>query len=578
VDALRPGSRGGAPARAARDLTIGVAVLLLAAFFATQYVGAWSVPFINDDYVFLDKTRNASFLSLWKLEALAFHWYRPWSRELHYWTLQRLFGARELPFHLASWALALAILGGAYALFRRFTGSAAAAIAIAGIASLAAWGVPLVWIAGVQDLWMLAFAVLFLHAVARGARGWAAAALVLALLSKEAAAVLPALAVAHRRLIERRPLRDALAWSAPLAGIVAFWALVHPVLGGRLWRPFQDPLEPGLHSTVASLAWRTVAVPLNVDAVAAPEHAWGAASLRALPGVLALGAMIVLARRRAPPRAAPPPGRVAGFGLAWAALGWIPLLLPTLGWHAYYALLGAFGAWLAIGTWLARRTTVAVALVSALAVLRAARADTPSRDWGSEWYQRRAGSFIALMRADLRRLEPRPAPHTRFFFVRVPSNVGFLAGDAPALRVWYGDSTLRGGYYPAFRAREPGAPGGPDRFFRFDSTTGWVPVIEGREDVAAARRANPRWMVDHENLARTLAEGGEWAGAATEFEKLAAADSSSVEFAYNAAVCHETLGDSTRAAIWYERAASLPGADEEVRASARRLARHLPGR
>src|SRR5262249_23072725 len=154
---------------------------------------------------------------------------------------------------------------------------------------------------------------------------------------------------------------------------------------------------------------------------------------------------------------------------------------------------------------------------------------------------------------------------------------GFLAGDAPALRVWYGDSTLRGGYYPAFRTRGSGAPGS-DRFFRFDSAAGWVPVVAGLEDVRAARRANPRWMVDHENLARTLAEGGDWGAAAAEYEKLAAADSSSVEFAYNAAVCREAIGDSTGAALWYERAASLPGADEDVRANARRFGRYRVGR
>ena len=251
----------------------------------------------------------------------------------------------------------------------------------------------------------------------------------------------------------------------------------------------------------------------------------------------------------------------------------VPLLLPTLGWHSYYALLGAFGAWLALGILLARRLPLALATVTLLTLLRGARADTPSRDWGSEWYQRRAGSFIEFMRADLRRVAPNPPPHSRFYFVRVPSNVGFLAGDAPALRVWYRDSTLRGGYYPAFRVRHPSEPRGEDRFFRFE-VTGWVPVWTGPEDVAAARRENPRWLTDHETLAGALARGGDWATAAVEYEKLASADSSSVEFAYNAALCRETLGDSTQAAIWYERAAALPGADAEVRADARRLAPH----
>src|SRR5262249_46281228 len=160
--------------------------------------------------------------------------------------------------------------------------------------------------------------------------------------------------------------------------------------------------------------------------------------------------------------------RTAFFGLAWAGIGWLPLMMPTLGWHAYYALLGALGAWLAIATVLARRPEIAVVVVVALALLRGARADTPSRDWGSEADQRRAGTFIGFLRHDLEHQVPDPPHHSRFYFVRVPSNVGFLAGDGPALRVWYGDSTLRGGFYPSYRPRAAGEPRGPDWFFRYD--------------------------------------------------------------------------------------------------------------
>src|SRR5436309_16108426 len=87
----------------ARAPGVGAVAAALVVVLATQYLYALAVPFINDDYVFLDKTRTAPFLSLWGFRALAFNWYRPWSRELHYWTLQRIFGERELPFHLASW-------------------------------------------------------------------------------------------------------------------------------------------------------------------------------------------------------------------------------------------------------------------------------------------------------------------------------------------------------------------------------------------------------------------------------------------------------------------------------------------
>jgi len=560
------------------DLPLWGALLLLALFVASQYGDARTVPFINDDYVFLDKTRAASFTSLWEPRALAFYWYRPWSRELHYWTLQKLFGAHELPFHLASFALALAVLVGYFALVRRIAGARVAAIATAGWAALAAWAVPMVWVAGVQDLWMLLFAVLCVSAAAIGSRWGSAGALLLALLSKESAAVLPFVVMAYHVLIHGRSPSDALRRTAPLWIIVVVWAFFHPLLGGRLWRPLEDAAPPGLKPPWLTVLGRTITMPFNLDIWPAPERGWWMPIARgAIGGALLVTLMVWGSRAGRRPRAASEPQGVGPFGVVWAAAGWLPLLMPGLGWHNYYALLGAAGAWLALGVALARRPGAAVAVVALLALLRGARADTPSRDWGSEWYQRRAASFIDYMRADLLRRHPTLPPHSRLYFVRVPSNVGFLTGDGPALRIWYGDPSLRGGYYPTYRPRGENEPDGPDLFFRFDSTTGWVPVRSGRENVAAAREANPRWMTDHEVLAQTLARGGDWHAAIAEYVKLAGAESLRVEFAYNAGVCYETAGDSTQAARWYARAASLPGADAEVRATARRFARHLPG-
>jgi hypothetical protein len=161
------------------------------------------------------------------------------------------------------------------------------------------------------------------------------------------------------------------------------------------------------------------------------------------------------------------------------------------------------------------------------------------------------------------------------FFVRVPSEVGFLAGDGPALRVWYANPTLRGGFYTEYRARSERDPPGPDLFFRYDSIGGWVEVVRGAEDVARARLANPRWETDHGTLAATLARAGDWVPAAAEYAKLAGAVPTRVDYAYDAGVCFESSGDSTAAARWYARAAALPGADDEARRTAQRFARHL---
>jgi hypothetical protein len=543
-------------------------------FLATQYGSALSVPFINDDYVFLDKTRAASFLDLWRFRDLAFHWYRPWSRELHYWTLQRLFGAHELPFHLASMALWLAVLLVFHALVRRIAGVRAAAIAVAGVAALAAWGVPLLWIAGVQELWMLLFAVLTVRPWLAGRRGPATLTLALALLSKETSAVLAPLAIAADVLVAGRRPVEALRRAWPLMLVTGLWALVHPVLGGRLWHPLTDPLEPSAVARGPLVLGPALRVALNADSLLQPERGWAAALVPGTIGALILAGIVAAAWAAPdPPRSRPQPTTWL-FGVVWMLIGWAPLLMPSLGWHVYYALLGCLGAWLALGTSLARRPVPALALVAALALLRPARADTPSLDWGSEWYQRRAAEFVRVMRSDLLTTHPRLPSHARLYFVRVPSNVGFLAGNAPALRVWYADSTLQGGFYRAYRPRGPEQPPGPDLFFRFDSTGAWVEVTPGAEDVARAQAANPRWERDHVTLATTFAGAGDWPRAAAEYAKLAAAVPGSPDYLHDAAVSFESAGDSLAAAEWWARAASRPGADAETIAAARRLA-HL---
>jgi hypothetical protein len=562
------------------DLGALAVIAALAGLLLLQFGYAIGVPFINDDFVFLDKTRTADFTSLWLPHDLAFHWYRPWSREFHYWALQRFFGPHETPFHVASFGLWVVVLLLYFALARRAAGARTATIATAGVAVLTAWGVPAVWIAGVQDLWMMLWALLALLWFSSGERGLAAVSFVLALLSKETAAVVPALALAMERVIAGRPWSMALRRTGPLWAIVVVWAALHPALGGRLWHPLPPDPEAPARASVASVAGRTLLSLVNLDEPLAPESGWGAVVVRALPtvvlaiGLAALGGWLTASRsmrRTGVSRAS----EATRFGIAWAVLGWLLLFMPALGWHAYHTLFGSLGAWLAIATVLARRTAIAFAVVGALAILHFAHADTPSRDWASEWYQRSAAAFLDGLESNLRTLHPSLPPNSRLFFVKVPSNVGFLAGDGPALRVWYGEPTLSGGFYSSYRKRAADRPQGPDYFFRYDSTTGWVPVIAGAEDPANARASGEEWRHDHEVLAATFARANDWERAATEYAKLAEIDSLNADYAHDAGVSFETAGDSTLAAHWYAQAASRPGADDEMRALARRFARHL---
>src|SRR5690349_1481443 len=82
-----------------------VVLAALVAFLATQYRYALRAPFVADDFLFLKKTQSSDFLSLWSPSNLAFSYYRPWSREFHYWALIHLFGFQQVPFHVVSFAL-----------------------------------------------------------------------------------------------------------------------------------------------------------------------------------------------------------------------------------------------------------------------------------------------------------------------------------------------------------------------------------------------------------------------------------------------------------------------------------------
>ena len=77
----RSGVRGGTALPAGR--AVGLSLLLL--FLFARFRDGLGLPFLNDDYVFLDHVSQKPFGALWGFQELAFHWWRPWSREFHYW-------------------------------------------------------------------------------------------------------------------------------------------------------------------------------------------------------------------------------------------------------------------------------------------------------------------------------------------------------------------------------------------------------------------------------------------------------------------------------------------------------------
>ena len=99
---------------------------------------SWLVPFLNEDYSFLDLARRMSFFSIWASpELYTGPWLRPWSQGLHYWVLQKVFGTQVFYWHIVSWVLALIAVSLFLAFVRRLSGYRVAGIAsVSNVAAL----------------------------------------------------------------------------------------------------------------------------------------------------------------------------------------------------------------------------------------------------------------------------------------------------------------------------------------------------------------------------------------------------------------------------------------------------------
>lgn len=550
-------------------------------FAAIAYYSILHVPFIGDDYVFLDKTRTATFGDLWSLRNTDFGWYRPWSRELHFWVLQRLFGPNETGFRIAGLLLWLAMLAFHFLFTQRVAGPRIAAIALLGLASLSLWGATLTWISGSQDLWMLCLSALSLWLASRGTRGATVAVHVAALLSKETAALMPIVHLAHAYWIDRLGWRAATRRVLPLLLVTAVWLVIHPTLMHRLTRPagHRSLAESGL--SPPTIAWRTTLSSINADQLGGAADPFAERRTATVVSSLVLGAAAWFTLRR--PRAkagvdtAPVPRRdLYRFAFVWAVAGWAPLFQGSIGWHAYYGSLGALGAWIGLAAWLDRWPRLGVPVIVALGLLRGHAAAVPSWDWGSEWYQTRAGNMLRLIRSQLFELHPAIPPHSRLYFGSIPNNVGLIAGDSPAVRVWYGDPSLSAGFYSAYRPRSSSEASGRDLFFHFDSSSGIREVYaDGTPDPRTGQR-DSAWERDHESLAIIFMKSGDLTGAARLFERIALLPHRP-DAAMFAAVCWQAHGDSARAAADFAIAQGRTGGSPaEIAAWADRLRRAMP--
>jgi hypothetical protein len=240
------------------------------------------------------------------------------------------------------------------------------------------------------------------------------------------------------------------------------------------------------------------------------------------------------------------------------AIGVGGLLTRTIGWHAYYAILAALGAWYLLGLLLERRRWLAVVVLGVVVVLEPVRSETQSWDWASFAYQERAGIYGGQLSESLLRQLPTVPSHTHFYFAEIPQNIGFVTADGPAFRVLYRDSTLRGWFIGRYRPRRADEPAGPDIFLRFDGVAGLRRMVPA---VPPPAGADPEelglWESDQRMLAWEFGRGGDWQRAAGQFAALAQQSPQSLEFAANAFDCYRRAGDATQAAVYLARARRL---------------------
>jgi hypothetical protein len=441
-----PGEPGGRGARARHALAGGI----LAALVIWFYQPTLGLYFQGDDFVFLDRSRIASWRELPDLfsvernqRGLQYrqHAYRPLSTNLYFALGQGLFGPSARAFHLGNLGLLLSSALLLQRLARRLglrPATSAGAAFVYATCSISFDGQ--LWISVAQELWLanlsLLAALFALPAAAgAGARPRPAGALLAfgaSLLCKETALALVPILLAGELLLGRGGLPAAARRALPFAALGAAW-----------------------------LAWRLTAVGLPAAGPYAPDLGWFAApalarylawsleSLFLAGSALEVG-VLVLTGAGLFALASPARRRLCGFGALWFPLALGPVLLLPAHAYPFYLVLPAAGLLLAAGA----LVDAAADRIPARGALLAAGAAALAFFGGSshawllqrvETLARRSDAMRNLL-GELQRRFPEVASGSRFYFV-LPASFppdALLKHSGAVLRVIYGDASLEG--------------------------------------------------------------------------------------------------------------------------------------
>jgi hypothetical protein len=456
--ASKPKSQAGARAPLP-DLAV-LALVLLAAL--AMHAQAVRVPFFADDYLFLDQVRHASLSTVLTERDPIGNFFRPVGRQVYFWLLSRASGESPIVFHVFNLALFLGLLALLFALARRYAGTLAAAVACGFLAVHYAADVPVRWASGSQDLLAITLALATLSLHTTGRRGWAAAALFLAMLSKETVALTPFVAVVADRspgTSWRAAFRRAWPMGIAIAAWLALWFVTAPTRGNLASALTLSPLGP-----LAAVV-HLVQVTFGLE--------WTSGRLietfKAVPPIPALALVLAaLWWSRAPGRRREGDSRMAAaagpavapawqLGAALAIAGTIPVAAVVSYWSAYFYLYALCGVALLVGVAAMRMRRIDAMLVVALLAWGSAGGRalqefaTGQGLWTiqshvNRFYFERATLRVSRYLEDMKRQRPTLPARSVLYFAGLPSFVGWQAGDGPLVRWAYRDSSLRSHY------------------------------------------------------------------------------------------------------------------------------------
>ena len=474
-----------------------ILALILAGGFILQ-ASAITAPFFADDYYFLDQVRYRSLYQTIRSPDPLGGYFRPVGRQLYFWLNAHISGQSPLFFHSVNMCLFLLSLGLLFFIAKRLSGQLAAVVTTGIFAVHYSVDIPVHWASGGQDLLALVGALVSLQLFLVRRPWLAAGTFFLALLCKESIALTPLVAI-YMGYSDTGSWKKATGRALPLLLAVIPWVVMWLSFGSR-------QISPDVKLTFSAAGFVGTLVQLSrvsfglewVTGNFGSQWAVFPPFVALLPIATALF-LIPLSDRKS--RVSPAPG------LAWAALGVLPVAPVAAVWSAYYYVFAFAGVALALGAWVTRFPRwVAFALIVIVAwTSQGARQvnefATRPGVWSAQshmndsWFSRGAGIVESHLR-DLKHAHPTVPSHSTFFFFNIAGFTSWLTLDGAQVRWAYEDSTLRAYYLTEFSLEK--ARRGPSFYFKEEGGR----LVELPADMALPEVATRAILNDSLNIAR----------------------------------------------------------------------------